>query len=188
MAALDLNTYNFLFLMAGLLLHWRPRSFTRAVNNAVPATGGVLIQFPFYGGIFRDRDHVARSRCNWRISLVRVSSHGTFPLLVAIYSAILGLFVPSGGSKWVIEAPYVMQAAKDLHVHLGWVVQVYNASEALPNLVNPFWMLPLIGILKIKARDLVGYGLLQLAVNSCLVFFLMWFLARTFVYVAPMAP
>jgi len=49
-------------------------------------------------------------------------------------------------------------------------------------------MLPLIGILKIKARDLVGYGLLQLAVNSCLVFFLMWFLARTFVYAAPAVP
>src|SRR5262249_54830053 len=26
-AALDLNTYNFSFLMVGLLLHWRPRSF-----------------------------------------------------------------------------------------------------------------------------------------------------------------
>jgi short subunit fatty acids transporter len=23
-------------------------------------------------------------------------------------------------------------------------VQIYNASEALPNLVNPFWMLPLL--------------------------------------------
>src|SRR5713226_8254232 len=52
LAALDLNTYNLLFLMLGLLLHWRPRSFIRAVNNAVPSTAGVLIQFPFYGGIF----------------------------------------------------------------------------------------------------------------------------------------
>jgi short-chain fatty acids transporter len=183
-AALDLNTYNFFFLMAGLLLHWRPRSFTRAVNNAVPATSGVLIQFPFYGGIFGivTMSPIARQLAQF---FVHVSSHGTFPLLVAMYSAILGLFVPSGGSKWIIEAPYVLQAAKDLHVHLGWVVQIYNASEALPNLINPFWMLPLIGILRIKARDLVGYGLLQLAVNTVLVFFLMWFLARTFTYIAP---
>ena len=36
MAALDLNTYNLLFLMMGLLLHWRPRSFVRAVNDSVP--------------------------------------------------------------------------------------------------------------------------------------------------------
>jgi short-chain fatty acids transporter len=28
-----------------------------------------------------------------------------------MYSAVLGVFIPSGGSKWVIEAPYVPQAA-----------------------------------------------------------------------------
>lgn len=180
-AAVDLNTYNFLFLMVGLLLHWRPRSFTRAVNNSVSATSGVLIQFPFYGGIFGivSISPIAGTLAHF---FVRVSSHATFPLLVATYSAILGFFVPSGGSKWIIEAPYVLQAAKDLHVHLGWVVQTYNASEALPNLINPFWMLPLIGILKIKARDLVGYGMLQFVLNTVLVFFLMWLLAKSFAY------
>jgi short-chain fatty acids transporter len=182
LAALDLNTYNLLFLMAGLLLHWRPRSFTRAVNNSVPATAGVLIQFPFYGGIF---GIVTMSPISAQLArlFVHVSSPGTFPLLVAVYSGVLGVFVPSGGSKWVIEAPYVLQAAKDLHVNQGWVVQIYNAAEALPNLVNPFWMLPLLGILKVKARDLVGYGLLQLTVNATLVLFLSWFLARTFVHI-----
>jgi short-chain fatty acids transporter len=81
-----------------------------------------------------------------------------------------------------------LQAAKDLQVNLGWVVQIYNAAEALPNLVNPFWMLPLLGILKVRARDLVGYGLLQLMVHSVLVLFLMWFFARTFTYVPPVIP
>ena len=83
-----------------------------------------------------------------------VSTHNTYPLLVAIYSAVLGVFIPSGGSKWVIEAPYVLQAANLHQVHLGWVVQIYNASEALPNLINPFWMLPLLGILRLKAGTL----------------------------------
>jgi short-chain fatty acids transporter len=119
---------------------------------------------------------------------VRISSHATFPLLVSIYSAILGLFVPSGGSKWIIEAPYVLQAANDLHVHLGWVVQIYNASEALPNLINPFWMLPILGILKVRARDLVGFTALQLMVNSLLVLFLVWFFARTLTYIPPIIP
>jgi short-chain fatty acids transporter len=50
---------------------------------------------------------------------------------------VLGFFIPSGGGKWIIEAPYVMQAANDLKVHLGWAVQVYNTAEALPNLINP---------------------------------------------------
>jgi short-chain fatty acids transporter len=98
------------------------------------------------------------------------------------------MFVPSGGGKWIIEAPYVLQAAKDLHVNLGWVVQIYNTSEALPNLINPFWMLPLLGLLKVRARDLIGYGLVYFFINFALVLFLMWFFARTFPYVAPAVP
>jgi short-chain fatty acids transporter len=181
LAALDLNTYNLLFLMLGLLLHWRPRSFTRAVNRAVPATAGVLIQFPFYGGTFGiiTMSSMARTLASF---FVHISSQNSYPVVVAIYSFILGMFVPSGGGKWAIEAPYVLQAAKDLHVSLGWTVQVYNASEALPNLINPFWMLPLLGILKVRARNLVGYGLLQLMVNTLWVLFFAWFFARTFTY------
>ena len=187
LAALDLNTYNLLFLMIGLLLHWRPRSFVRAVNEAVPATAGVLIQFPFYGGIF---GIIAYSSISGKLAhvFVNFSSTSLYPILVAIYSGVLGMFVPSGGSKWIIEAPYVLQAAKDLHVNLGWVVQIYNTSEALPNLLNPFWMLPLLGLLKVKARDLIGYGILYFMVNSVLVLFLMWFFARTLPYVPAVMP
>ena len=184
LAALDLNTYNLIFITAGLLLHWRPRNFIRSVADAVPATGGVLIQFPFYAVIFGMI--VGTGISTWLADLfARVTTHETYPLLVALYSAILGTFVPSGGSKWVIEAPYVLQAANLHRVHLGWVVQIYNAAEALPNLVNPFWMLPLLGILRLKARDLVGYTVLQMMLHIPIVFFLCWLFARYIAYVPP---
>jgi short-chain fatty acids transporter len=107
---------------------------------------------------------------------------------MGVYSAVLGFFIPSGGGKWLLEAPYVMQAANDLKVHLGWAVQVYNAAEALPNLINPFWMLPLLGVLGIKARDVVGFTFLQLLVHLPVVLFLLWLLARTLTYVPPVIP
>jgi len=47
----NLNTYNFALLMLGLLLHWRPRSFLNAAVKSVPATAGLIIQYPLYGGI-----------------------------------------------------------------------------------------------------------------------------------------
>ncbi|MDB6016960.1 MAG: short chain fatty acid transporter [Pedosphaera sp.] len=183
-AALNLNTYNLLFLMLGLLLHWRPCSFTRAVSASAPATAGVLIQFPFYAGIFGiiSCSPISKMLADF---FVHISNHNTYPLLVSIYSATLGFFVPSGGGKWLIEAPYVLSAANDLKVHPGWIVQIYNTAEALPNLINPFWMLPLLGILKLKARDLVGYGLLQLLVLAPIALFLMWWLAGTFNYMPP---
>ena len=189
-AIADLNTYNLLFLSLGLLLHWRPRSFLDAVAKAVPGTTGVLVQFPLYGGIAAILTTAAGASgvtLAHRLSelFVRVASAETFAPVMGLYSAVLGFFVPSGGGKWIIEAPYVMQAANELHVHLGWAVQVYNAAEALPNLVNPFWMLPLLGILGLKARDIVGFTFLQLLVHIPLVLGLLWLLGMTLDYVPP---
>ena len=192
-AIADLNTYNLLFLSLGLLLHWRPRSFLDAVSKAVPSTAGVLIQFPLYGGIAAMLTGAAGTgdeTLAHRLSqlFVQVASHDTFALVMGTYSAVLGFFVPSGGGKWLIEAPYVMQAANDLKFHLGWSVQVYNAAEALPNLVNPFWMLPLLGVLGLRARDIVGFTFVQLLVHIPLVLGLLWLLGATLAYVPPVLP
>ncbi len=189
----NLNTYNFLFLMLGLLLHWQPKRFLNAVARSVPATTGVLIQFPFYAAISyiltaaKNTDGAAVSDVIAH-AFVSVNTHDSFPLAMGIYSAVLGFFVPSGGGKWLLEAPYVMQAANELQVHLGWAVQVYNAAEALPNLINPFWMLPLLGILGIRARDIVGFTFLQLVVHLPVVLFLLWLFAKTLPYVPPVVP
>ena len=175
---LDLNHYIFAFLIAGLFLHWRPRFFVQAVAAAVPSVAGVLIQYPLYGGIVKmmTESGLAKDVSHF---FVAVSTHQTFPVLVAIYSTSLGLFVPSAGGRWLIEAPYILEAAKALQVHLGWVVQIYNASEALANLIHPFWMLPILGILGLKARDIIGYTMLQFAALVPLVLFLVWILNYT---------
>ncbi|MCB2305564.1 TIGR00366 family protein [Clostridium estertheticum] len=181
-AALDLNTYNFIFLMLGMLLHWTPRSFLNAAAKAIPATGGVLIQFPIYAGIFGVLMGSGLTELLMKFFL-SISTQNTFPAIVGIYSAILGLFLPSGGGKFVVEAPYLLEAAKHLHVGLGWVIQVYNAAEALPNFINPFWMLPLMGIMGVKARDLAGFSILQLVFHLPVVIFMVWILAKTVPYI-----
>lgn len=184
LAALDLNTYNLIFITIGMILHWTPRRFLRAVSQSIPATGGVLIQFPFYAVIFGMIVGTGISEFLSKL-FFSITTQQTYSLLVALYSAVLGVFIPSGGSKWVIEAPYVLQAAMMHKVHLGWVVQIYNAAEALPNLINPFWMLPLLGLLGVKARDLVGYTTLQLIIHIPIVFFLCWFFAQYIPFIPP---
>ena len=147
----------------------------------------VLIQYPMYAGIV---EMLTRSGLAEDLSrfFVAIANEHTYPVLVGIYSAFLGLFIPSAGGKWLIEAPYLLDAAIDLEVHLGWVVQTYNATEALANLIHPFWMLPLVGILGLKARDIVGYSMLQFVVHVPLVLFLVWILNYTLTYVAPVLP
>ena len=193
LAISSLNTYNFLFVMLSLLLCWRPRIFIDATARSVGGVSGVLIQFPFYGGIAAiltsavgsDGQSIAHHLSTF---FAHAATKESFPVVMGIYSAVLGFFVPSGGGKWIIEAPYVMQAANELKVHLGWAVQVYNAAEALPNLINPFWMLPLLGILKLRARDVIGFTMIQFIVHVPLVLLMLWAFGLTLEYRPPVMP
>jgi short-chain fatty acids transporter len=179
--ALNLNVLNFGFLLLGFLLHGTPARLMRAVQDATPAVWGVILQFPFYAGI---AGVITATHLNEQVAnvFVRLSTPATFPPLVAIYSAVLGVFVPSGGSKWVIEAPYVMAAAHTLKVHLGWVVASYDLGEALANLLQPFWMLPILGLFKLGARDVMGYTIVVFLALAPLVLILVTLLGMTLAY------
>jgi short-chain fatty acids transporter len=156
LSAITINIVNFAFLLCGVFLHRTPARLMAAVQNATPSVWGVILQYPFYAGI---AGVITGTHLNEQLAgaFVRLSNSTTFPPLVAVYSAVLGVFVPSGGSKWVIEAPYVMAAAHTLKVHLGWIVSAYDLGEALANLVQPFWMLPTLGVFRLGARDVMGY-------------------------------
>jgi short-chain fatty acids transporter len=179
--AVTVNSVNLTLLLVGFLLHGTPARLMRAVQAAVPATWGVILQFPFYAAI---AGMIASTRLNDRLAhlFVSVGSPRSFPALIAAYSALLGVFVPSGGSKWIIEAPYVMKAAHQLGVHLGWVVACYDLGEAVANLVQPFWMLPVLALLGLRARDVMGFTFLVFLVLLPLVLGLVTLLGLTLPY------
>jgi short-chain fatty acids transporter len=179
--AVTLNTINLALLTLGFALHGTPARLMRAVREATPSVWGVLLQFPLYAGIAAV---ILKTHLNAHIAavFVSVSTTRTFPAVIALYSAILGVFVPSGGSKWVIEAPYVMAAAHDLKAHLGWMVAVYDLGEALANLVQPFWMLPVLGLFGLRARDVMGYTFVVFLVLLPLVLVLVTALGATLPY------
>jgi short-chain fatty acids transporter len=179
--AINLNIVNLTFLLLGFLLHKTPARLMHAVQSATPAIWGVILQFPFYAGIagIITSTHLSQQIAH---AFVGISNAKTFPAIVAIYSAVLGVFVPSGGSKWVVEAPYVMAAAHELKVHLGWVVAAYDLGEALANLVQPFWMLPILGLFGLRARDVMGYTFVVFLVLVPVVLVLVTLLGSTLPY------
>ncbi|WP_134766204.1 TIGR00366 family protein [Nocardioides sp. 1609] len=189
----NLNGYLMVFLVLGLVLHGTPRRFLSAVSKAVPATAGVLVQFPLYAAMAAVLTR-AEGRGGETVSghlaelFTDIGGGGAFAIVIALYTALLGLLVPSGGGKWLVEAPYVMQSATDVEMNLGWTVQIYNAAEALPNLVNPFFMLPLLAVLGLRARHLVGFTFLQFLFHLPVVLVLLWALGRTFSFEPPVMP
>jgi short-chain fatty acids transporter len=180
-SAITLDRLNLFFLTLGFALHRTPARLMRAFRDAVPPTWGVILQFPFYGAIAAI---ITDTHLNAKIAGVftALASRESFPAVIAAYSAVLGVFVPSGGSKWVLEAPYVMQAAHNLHVHLGWMVAVYDLGEALANLVQPFWMLPVLALLGLRARDVMGVTFTVFVVLFPLVLLLVTVLGSTLAY------
>ncbi len=189
----SLDTYLLVFVVLGLVLHGTPRGFLDATAKAVPTTAGVLVQYPLYaamaavltGAVGRGGLSVSEHLADLFTDL---GGGGGFAVVIAIYTAVLGILVPSGGGKWLVEAPYVMQSATDVQMNLGWTVQIYNAAEALPNLVNPFFMLPLLAVLGLRARDLIGFTFLQFMFHLPVVLLLLWLLGMTFDFVAPVQP
>src|SRR4026209_1016620 len=167
--------------MVGILLHRTPARLMRAVAHATPAIWGVVLQFPFYAGIAAI---ITTTHLNERLAtaFVSISTQQSFPAVVAVCWAGLGVFVPSGGSKCVIEAPYVMAAAHQLKVHLGWIVASYDLGEALANLLQPFWMLPTLGMVGLRARDVMGYPFIVALALAPVVLLLVTLLGATLPY------
>ena len=95
---------------------------------------------------------------------------------------MLGFFVPSGGGKWLIER--LRHAGGERAEGICWRCRS-TRGQALPNLINLFWLLSLPQGL--KASDIVGYTFLQFAVcpGSAV---LLWALAGTLTYMPPAVP
>lgn len=176
---LDLNTLNFIFLILGLLLHGSAHSFMSSVQRGVTTVGGVIVQFPLYAGIFGiiQNSGLAHVIAGW---FVAISTAHNFPWVVFIYSAIMNIFVPSGGSKFVIEAPYILPAAKELGANIPWVINAYTFGDEVTNLIQPFWALPILGAYKLKFQDILPYGVIVMifmfvVVTVSLLYFPLWF-------------
>ncbi|GAB7522898.1 short-chain fatty acid transporter [Paraburkholderia sp. 2C] len=155
-AKLDLNVINFMLFGLGMVLHGSPRSFTESVKHGVGTTYGVIIQFPLYAGIFGLIVHSGLSDIitHWFLS---ISTQRTYSWIVLIYTTIMDFFVPSGGSKFAVEAPYIIAAGQKLGIPVAHVVNAYSTGGQLANLIQPFWALPFMAAFKVRFQDILPY-------------------------------
>ena len=154
-----IDAYNTVFLALALLLHGRPLPFLRACRDGVDAAWGIILQFPFYGGIFGIIQNTGLG--TWLGELfAEISTARTYPLLVYAYSGLMNLFVPSAGSKWLIEAPYLIPAGEALDVSTITVLLAYTFGDSTTNLIQPFFALPILAVTGRRFGDVVGYTFL----------------------------
>lgn len=156
-ASWTINAYNAVFLMGAMLLQGTPANLVRAFGAGARTASGVILQFPFYAGIFGVINGTGLG--DWLGALfVQVATTDTYPLIVYVYSGVVNVFVPSGGSKWLIEAPYLLPAARDLGVSPTTTLLAYCYGDSTSNLIQPFWAIPILTVTRMKFGDVLGYS------------------------------
>jgi short-chain fatty acids transporter len=160
--AWNINAYNMVFLVAALLLHGRPDSLVRSFVNGTSTASGIILQFPFYAGTFGVMKNTPLGEWMGQF-FVGISSPRTFPLIVYVYSALMTVFVPSGGSKWLIEAPYLLPAASELGISVSTTVLSYAYGDSTAHLIQPFWAIPILTVTRLRFGDVVGFNVIVCA-------------------------
>lgn len=156
---LNHNVVNCAFLMLGLVLHRSPVAYARAITQSVRGVAGIVLQFPFYGGILEVMKLTGLSTSIAHV-FVQAASPRTLPFFTFLASILTKSFVPSGAGEWAVEGPVMLQAAKQLGVPYGKITMAVAYGNMLGNMYQPFWSLPLLGLMGLRARDIMGFCLI----------------------------
>ncbi|MFG6157849.1 short-chain fatty acid transporter [Halomonas sp. 1390] len=165
---LNLNVVNFLFLFLAIVLHRTPQSLLNSLHEAIKGGAGIVIQFPFYAGIMAI---MVQSGLAETLSgaLISFATEATLPFWSFISAGIVNIFVPSGGGQWAVQAPVMLPAAQALGVDIPRVAMAVAWGDAWTNLLQPFWALPVLGIAGLKAKDIMGFCLIQLLITGIII-------------------
>jgi short-chain fatty acids transporter len=165
---LNLNTVNSLFLFLAIVLHGTPKRLLHSLQQAIRGGSGIIIQFPFYAGIMAVmvQSGLAQSMSQWLISFASAES---LPVWSFISAGIVNIFVPSGGGQWAVQAPVILPAAIELGADVSRVAMAVAWGDAWTNLIQPFWALPVLAIAGLKAKDIMGFCLVQLIVTGLII-------------------
>ncbi len=160
--SLPIQTLIFIFFLLGLLLHWTPIAYVRAINDAARVTGPLLIQYPLYGGIMgiMTGTGLAGVIAQWFVSF---STAATLPFWSYLSSVVISLFVPSGGGHWAVQGPFVVPAAAKLGASQAATAMGVAIGEEVANMIQPFWCLPVLAI--------AGIGLQRVMAFTAMIFF-----------------
>ena len=159
------NFINFSLLGLGLLLHGSFFNFLNAIEEAISGVSGILIQFPLYFGIMGIMKSSGLVN-DLSAFFVSISNENTYPIFTFISAGIVNVFVPSGGGQWAVQGPIIIQAATDLGISLPKSILAMAYGDQLTNMLQPFWALPLLGITKLNAKQILPFTLFLMLIGT----------------------
>jgi short-chain fatty acids transporter len=159
--AMDLNLINFMILFLGIILLGTPIRYVEKVNEGIRTIGGIILQYPFYAGIMAIMASSGLVNTFSEV-FVRIATPHTLPFWGLISSFFINFFAPSGGGHWVIQGPFMIQAAKALGASVGHTATAVMLGNSWNDLIQPFWILPALALSKLKLKDIMGYTVIMM--------------------------
>ena len=154
--SLTLDFVSWTFLAFGLLLANSPMHYIKLVNNAAATVGPIILQYPFYSGIMglMATTGLMKVISDWIISIATPETLGFFAFLSG---GFINMFVPSGGGQWAVQGPIMIEAALSLNVAPEVVVLGVAYGDQWSNMIQPFWLIPILAITGLRMRQVLGY-------------------------------
>jgi len=159
------NFIIFILFGAALLLQGNLANFKNAVTQAIGGSAGIMIQFPLYAGIMGIMIESGLVEV-FSDFFVRISTPTTYPLFTFFSSGLVNMFVPSGGGQWLVQGPIIIESSKALGIPLEKSILAMCYGDQITNMLQPFWALPLLGITKLKAQEILPYTFFLLLIGS----------------------
>lgn len=162
LGGLDLNSLNGVLFGFDVLLTDHLMDFGARIKDAASGMGALFVQFPIYAMIMNmtTQSGLAEILTN---AIVSIATPQTMPNIINISSSILNMIIPSGGGKFSVEAPIYIPAIYKVNAPMIPTLLGAAWGDALTNLIQPFWALPLLAIAKLSIRDIVGYCIIYCA-------------------------
>ena len=95
-----------------------------------------------------------------------VATPKTLSALSFLSAGIVNFFVPSGGGQWAVQGPVMIETGKLMGVDLTTIAMAIGYGDSWTNLASPFWAPPMAGVLKLKVRDFLGYGVVLTLISG----------------------
>lgn len=158
---LDLNIINYFILFLGIILLGTPLNYVNKLNEGIKTIGGIILQFPFYAGIMAIMDSSGLVKTIAEL-FVHISTADTLPFWGLLSSYFINFFAPSAGGHWVVQGPFMIDAAHSMNASIAQTSMSVMLGNAWNDLVQPFWILPALAISKLKLQNIMGYTVVMM--------------------------
>lgn len=154
--SLNFDTIAVILFGLALILWGDLGKMANCAEAGVRSMYAVVISFPIYAGIMKIMTDTGLGTAISNL-LISKSTKDSLPVMTFWSAGLINIFVPSAGGQWVVQAPAIIPAATALGTGYNKIVSAIALGDQWTNMIQPFWAIPILGITKVKMKEMISF-------------------------------